>query len=94
LDNAGQAQDPVPSITTQSGRDILRQLCAWSDYEFEEPLKPHGARRGLGREVYRENPGLAQEVLRHKSIRTTKEGYAEEEAQRTREAVDKIISDE
>ncbi len=45
LDNAAKALDPTPSITTQTARDILAKLCEWSDYEFEEPLKPHGARR-------------------------------------------------
>jgi len=35
----------LSSITTQTARDILAKLCEWSDYEFEEPLKPHGARR-------------------------------------------------
>ncbi len=67
LDNAAKALDPTPSITTQSARNILADLCEWSEYDFEEPLKPHGARRGLGRELYRENPQLAQDVLRHKS---------------------------
>ncbi|AAV48364.1 unknown [Haloarcula marismortui ATCC 43049] len=48
LDNAAKALDPSPSITTQSARNILADLCEWSEYEFEDPLKPHGARRGLG----------------------------------------------
>ncbi len=91
LDNAGQALDPTPSITTQSARDILADLCEWSDYEFEDPLKPHGARRGLGREVYRQSPQLAQDLLRHKSISTTKESYAQEEAKRTRDEVNELI---
>ncbi|KAA9400615.1 site-specific integrase [Haloarcula sp. CBA1131] len=94
LDNATKALDPTPSITTQSARNILADLCEWSDYEFEEPLKPHGARRGLGREIYRENPQLAQDVLRHKSIETTHEGYAQEAAKRTRDEANDIINDE
>jgi len=94
LDNAAKALDPTPSITTQSARNILADLCEWSDYDFEEPLKPHGARRGLGREIYRENPQLAQDVLRHKSIETTHEGYAQEAAKRTRDEANDIISGE
>jgi integrase len=92
LDNAAKALDPTPSITTQSARNILADLCEWSEYDFEEPLKPHGARRGLGRELYRENPQLAQDVLRHKSIETTHEGYAQEAAKRTRDEANNIIS--
>jgi len=92
LDNAAKALDPTPSITTQSARNILADLCEWSEYEFEDPLKPHGARRGLGREIYRENPQLAQDVLRHKSIETTHEGYAQEAAKRTRDEANDIIS--
>lgn len=93
LDNAGQAMDPTPSITTQAARDILTDLCEWSDYEFNEDLKPHGARRGLGRELYREAPALTQEVLRHKSIETTKESYAEEETKRVREDANEILNE-
>ncbi|AUG49553.1 integrase (plasmid) [Haloarcula taiwanensis] len=92
LDNAAKAIEPTPSITTQSARNILADLCECADYEFEEPLKPHGARRGLGREIYRENPQLAQDVLRHKSIETTHEGYAQEAAKRTRDEANDIIS--
>lgn len=94
LDNAAKALDPTPSITTQSARNVLADLCAWSEYDFEEPLKPHGARRGLGRELYRENPQLAQDVLRHKSIETTHEGYAQEAAKRTRDEANDIIGSE
>jgi len=93
LDNAAKALNPTPSITTQSARNILADLCEWSDYEFEDPLKPHGARRGLGREIYRESPQVAQDVLRHKSIETTHEGYAQEAAKRTRDEANDIISD-
>ena len=59
LDNAAKPLHSTPSITTQSARNILSDLCEQAGYDFEELLKPHGARRGLGREIYRENPQLA-----------------------------------
>lgn len=91
LDNAGQALDPTPSITTQSARDVLAALCEWSDYDWDDPLKPHGARRGLGRSLYRESPQLAQDILRHESIQITHESYAQEATKRTRDEANELI---
>jgi len=93
LDNAGKAIEPAPSVTTQAARDILADLCSWSDYEWSDPLTPHGARRGLGRDLYRERPQLAQDVLRHESIQITHESYAQEATKRTRDEANQIISD-
>lgn len=42
-------------------------------------LKLHGARRGLGHDLYDTKAELAQEVLRHKSIETTHNAYREEQ---------------
>lgn len=92
FDDATKPLHPTASITTQSARNIPADLCEWSDYEFEEPLKPHGACRGLCRGIHRENSPLAQDVLWHKSIETTHEGYAQEAAERTRDEADDIIS--
>jgi integrase len=92
LDNAAKGIDPTPAISTQTARIILKELCEWSDYEFDEPLTPHGARRGLGRQLYREDPAVAQDVLRHSSIKTTHESYAEESAKQTRERANNILS--
>jgi len=93
LDNAAKGVDPTPSITTQAARDILTDLCEWSDYDLEDHLKPHGARRGLGRSLYRENPQLAQDILRHQSIEITHESYAEEATRRTRDLANEIIDE-
>lgn len=83
-----------PSISTSGVRSILKRLCKQSPYEFEETLKPHGARRGLGDTLYQERPGLAQDQLRHKSIRTTHEAYTELDMQRTKQQADEVLRSE
>ncbi len=92
--DAAKALDPTPSIITQLARNILADLCEWSDYGFKEPLKPHGARRGFGREIYRENPQLAQDVLRHTSIETTHDSYAQEAAKQTHDEANRTLPEE
>ena len=82
-----------PAITTAGVRRVLRQLCEESAYEFDEPLKPHGARRGLGDELYREQAELAQDALRHQDVKTTHESYREENVQRVKERGDEILDD-
>jgi integrase len=54
-------------------------------------LKLHGARRGLGSELYGADAELAQETLRHKSIETTHESYREEQAVQRREDVEDVL---
>jgi len=88
------AGDDPDAISTESARRTLRDLCEWSDYEFESPLLPHGARRGLGSELYEENAELAQEMLRHQSIETTHDAYREEQQVTVREAAEDALLDE
>jgi len=80
-----------PSLTVDGLRRTLSTLCENSDYEFEEPLKPHGARRGLGDQLYQEQAELAQDALRHQSIETTHEAYSEERIRRVKERGDSIV---
>lgn len=80
-----------PSVTTEGVRRVLRRLCEESPYEFSEPLRPHGARRGLGDELYREQAELAQDALRHRNIETTHASYREERVQRVKERGDEIL---
>jgi integrase len=92
LDNAAKGIDPTPGMSTQAGRQALKRLCKWADYEFEEPLKPHGARRGLGHELYGESAETAQEVLRHQDIETTHESYRDQQTTELGERVESILS--
>jgi len=91
LDRA--AGDDPDAITTESARRMLRDLCEWADYKFAEPLLPHGARRGLGSDLYEESAELAQETLRHQSIETTHEAYREEQQASVREAAEDALFD-
>lgn len=83
--------DTPPSMSTRSLRRVLSRLCEESAYEFDEVLTPHGARRGLGDELYQEDAELAQETLRHKNIETTHEAYRDERTRRVKERADEII---
>ena len=80
-----------PAVSTEGVRRILTELCAQSDYEFDEPLKPHGARRGLGDALYQEQAELAQETLRHQNIKTTHESYREERTRQIKERGDELF---
>jgi integrase len=81
-----------PSAVTVDGvRRTLASLCEGADYQFDEPLKPHGARRGLGDQLYQEQAELAQDVLRHRSIETTHEAYSEERVRRVKERGDELF---
>jgi integrase len=83
-----------PSLSTSGGRRILRVLSEESGItEDGEPLKPHGARRGLGDTLYRESSELAQAALRHKSIETTHSAYSHIKASETSEDVGRILDD-
>jgi integrase len=89
MDNA--AGDPPSSISVHSLSNILEELCEWSQYSFDEPLKAHGARRRLGDDLYQERAELAQKQLRHKSIETTNESYADRQAERQRKAAEEAL---
>jgi integrase len=84
-----------PAVTTEGVRRILERVAeaAGVDVDGKPPL-PHGARRGLGDELYRKDRGLAQDVLRHRSLRVTRESYSYIEAEELGERVGDILDDE
>lgn len=80
-----------PPITVSGVRRLLARLCDESQYTFEETLKPHGARRGLGDTLYSEQAELAQEALRHQDIKTTHKAYREQKSKRIKEQGDELL---
>jgi len=92
LDRAADAVDPN-AISPATVRTVLVELCEWSQYEFDEVLQPHGARRGLGHQLYDESAELAQEVLRHKSIETTHDAYRKEQQATVRDEAEQTLFD-
>jgi integrase len=70
-----------PSITTQSVRNLLQRLCDDGEIDVEgdhDYLKPHGARRGVGKKLYKNHSAeAAQKALRHQDPQTTSEMYAD-----------------
>lgn len=90
-DGIRESGSTPPALSTTGARGALKRLCEISDYEFDEPLKPHGARRGLGDLLYQEQAELAQEALRHKTIETTHQSYSEQRISRVKERGDAVI---
>jgi integrase len=84
-----------PSISVNTARNVLERLCLESGIrQGGEILKPHGARRGLGDQIYHEaSPQDAQSLLRHKSIETTHRHYEQDDTERTRTALDGVLGD-
>jgi len=83
-----------PALSTAGARALLKRLSAESGITQDgEPLLPHGARRGLGDELYNTSAELAQEVLRHQSIETTHASYRDEDMGRLREAAEDALGD-
>ena len=83
-----------PAISTESGRYLLKQYSdRWGlpQHGTGAYLKPHGARRGLGNQLYTDDPTLAQDVLRHQSIETTHRAYRSERAKRRREDLEDAL---
>ncbi|MFC6784495.1 tyrosine-type recombinase/integrase [Halobaculum halobium] len=81
-----------PAISTAGARTLLKRLSAESGItEDGEPLLPHGARRGLGDELYDASAELAQEVLRHQSVETTHASYRDDDVGRLREAAEDAL---
>ncbi|ESP90051.1 tyrosine-type recombinase/integrase [Candidatus Halobonum tyrrellensis] len=81
-----------PALTTAGARRLLKTLSAESGItEGGEALKPHGARRGLGDELYDVSAELAQEVLRHESVETTHRSYRDEDVERLRDAAEDAL---
>jgi len=87
-----------PSITTQSVRNTLRRLCDDGDVDVKgdhDYLKPHGARRGVGKQLYKEaGHEAAQKALRHDDPETTSKMYADIKAGEVAEIADDVFQDE
>lgn len=109
LDDAGVDADPTPetvhtllcdhgvappALSTAGARRLLAAFSAESGItEDGEALKPHGARRGLGDELYDASAELAQEVLRHRSIETTHRSYRDDDVERLRAAAEDALGE-
>lgn len=88
-----------PAMSIQSARNVVKRHSKAAglpgDDSDDEYLRLHGARRGLGNELYAKDAELSQDILRHKSIETTHESYREEQiAQRAAEAEEVLSEDE
>ena len=84
-----------PAITTEGARRVLERVADAADVDIDgKPPLPHGARRGLGDELFRTDRGLAQDVLRHKSLSTTKEAYSHIDASERGDAVSDVLDEE
>jgi integrase len=70
----------------------MQDLCAAADIDIDgDYLKLHGARRGLGSDLYEADAELAQEVLRHQSVETTQESYRDVDMAQRREDVGEAL---
>ena len=78
-------------MTDSCVRRMLASLYENADYQFDEPLRPHGTRYGLGDQLYQKQAELAQDALQHYSIETTHEAYSEEQVQRVKERGDELF---
>ena len=83
-----------PSLSKNGARSIVERLCTQAGIEVDgEPLKLHGARRGLGHELYRNGHAeLAQSALRHTSIEVTHDSYSDIQASETAEKVGQVLN--
>ncbi|WP_317176087.1 tyrosine-type recombinase/integrase [Halomontanus rarus] len=82
-----------PSISTADARRVMQRLCEKARIGFgedEEYLKPHGTRRALSDELYREHPTTAQTALCHKLIETTKAAYSDIETGELNDVIDAL----
>jgi integrase len=85
-----------PASTTTAGRQVMRRLTERADIDLDGDasyLEPHGGRRGVGNELYQENPRLAQDVLRHQNIGTTQEAYRERQVESDAEEASELLKD-
>lgn len=91
----GEAAAP-PALTITGARSVMQRL---SDAVETEPpgdaeyYQLHGARRGLGEQLYRENAELAQEALRHRDISVTHDAYSHVEAEETASEIAAVLND-
>ncbi|QLG60304.1 hypothetical protein [Halorarum salinum] len=92
LDVLRHAGGTPPSLTVAGGASILERLAMESGLRVDGDIpKPHGARRGLGDELYLVNPATAQDQLRHQSIETTNKAYRDRQTDRTTRDAQNII---
>jgi integrase len=83
-----------PAITTEGARRVLERVADEAGVSIDgKPPLPHGARRGLGDELFRKDRGLAQDTLRHKSIQTTQEAYSHISASERGERVSDLLDE-
>jgi len=84
-----------PALSTNGARSLVKRLCEEADIDVDgDYLKPHGARRGLGHELYASGHAeLAQSALRHASIETTHESYSDIQAAETARQVDELLDE-
>jgi len=82
-----------PALSKNGARNILEKMCEEAGITNNgEPLKLHGARRGLGHELYRKGHAeLAQTALRHSSIEVTHQAYSDIKASETADRVDDVL---
>jgi integrase len=81
-----------PAVTVNGMRSQMQTLCEHAGIDIDgEYLKLHGARRGLGDTVFRADRGEAQDLLRHRSLQTTKDAYSHIEAEERAERVSDIL---
>jgi integrase len=86
---------PVPAVTIEGARRVMERICGGAEVAIDgEYLKPHGGRRQLGDEVYREDPALAQQLLRHRNIETTKKSYSYIETSEVGDVVEDVVDRE
>jgi integrase len=84
-----------PAITTEGARNVLKRLCDEAEVDVDgEYLKPHGARRGIGATLYRQDRGEAQDHLRHQTQRVTRDAYAHIDAEEGAEKASELIENE
>ncbi|MFC6838367.1 tyrosine-type recombinase/integrase [Halomarina ordinaria] len=85
-----------PALSVRGARSVMKRLCADADLDIDgEYLKPHGARRGLGHQLYTEGQAeLAQEALRHQSVETTHQSYHDVQVEETARRVDDILNED
>lgn len=82
---------PPPSLTTEGARSLLKRLTGATGVDVGQNadyLMPHGGRRGIGAEVYREDCEQAQDLLRHQDLSTTRDHYQDIEAAERTEDID------
>jgi integrase len=85
-----------PPLSKNGARSIVTRLCEAADIKIDgEPLQLHGARRGLGHELYRKGHAeLAQSALRHTSIEVTHDSYSDIQASETATQVGDVLDSE